>query len=393
MLHIAIVGTGPAGLMAGTVLAEAGHKVSFFDQKSAPGRKFLVAGHGGFNLTNSLEINSFVEKYDVPEIKALVRQFSNTDFCDFLKKIGIETFVGTSGKIFPLKHFKPIDVLNAWLNYLKKFDVTFLYKHVLENFSNQELTLNHQEKQILVKFDHLILALGGKSWSKTGSDGKWLNLFQQLNIHCKAFYPSNSGFEWESFSFPEEFHGTAWKNIELTLDETRIKGEVTISSYGLEGSPIYALNSILRKFPDAVLYIDFKPSFHLKEIEIKLAQAKNTTHGLKNLKIPPSAIFMFRNRLTKEQFTSVSFLAHYLKNCPIESLQFRPLEEVISTGGGVLWSELNENLTLKKFPSVSICGEMLDWDTCTGGYLIQGAVSSGFAAGKGVLNTKNDSKF
>lgn len=389
MLQIAIVGTGPAGLMAGTVLAEAGHKVTFFDQKSAPGRKFLVAGHGGFNLTNSLEINEFVEKYDTPEMKAIVKQFTKTDFCNFLAKIGIETFVGTSGKIFPLKKFKPIDVLNAWLNYLKRFDVTFHYKHVLQNFSNQDVTFNYQGELLKVSFDHLILALGGKSWAKTGSDGKWIDLFEKLSISCEAFYSSNSGFEWKAFVFPEEFHGTVWKNIELTLNEKRIKGEVTISNYGFEGSPIYALNSVLRAFPNATLFVDFKPSFNTKEIEVKINQAKNATQGLKNLKIPPSAIHMLRNRLTKEQFTSASFLASFLKKCPIEGLQFRPIDEVISVGGGVSWSELDENLSLNKFPSVSICGEMLAWDTCTGGFLIQGAVASGFAAANGVLNNKN----
>lgn len=388
MLHIAIVGTGPAGLMAGTVLAEAGHKITFFEHKAAPGRKFLVAGHGGFNFTNSLEINAFIEKYDVSEIQTLVRQFTKDDFCTFLQKIGIETFVGSSGKVFPLKTFKPIDVLNAWINYLKQFEVSFRYKHVLQDISEQTVTFLHQDECVKVEFDHLILALGGKSWSKTGSDGKWLNLFDTLNIKCEAFYPSNSGFECKKFTFPAAFHGSVWKNVVVSLTNTKIKGEVTISSYGLEGSPIYALNPVLRKYPDAILYVDFKPSFTVNELEEKLRQCKNTTQGLKNLKIPASALYLLRQCLSKEQYTSETFLAHYIKNCPIEGLSFRPMEEVISVGGGVSWSELHENLSLKKYPTISVCGEMLNWDTCTGGFLIQGAVSSGFAAGRGVLDQK-----
>jgi uncharacterized flavoprotein (TIGR03862 family) len=388
MLHIAIVGTGPAGLMAGTVLAEAGHKITFFEQKAAPGRKFLVAGHGGFNLTNSLEINAFVEKYDAPEIQSLVRHFSKDDFCAFLRKIGIETIVGSSGKVFPLQTYKPIDVLNAWINHLKQFDVSFRYKHVLQDISEKNLTFLHEHEQVNVEFDHLILALGGKSWSKTGSDGKWLDLFKKLTINCEDFYPSNSGFEWKNFTFPAAFHGTVWKNVSVKLTNIAIKGEVTISSYGLEGSPIYALNPVLRKHPDASLYVDFKPSFTAIELEEKLRQCKNTSQGLKNLKIPASALYLLRQCLTKEQYTSATFLAHYIKNCPIEGLSFRPMEEVISVGGGVSWSELNENLSLKKYPAISVCGEMLNWDTCTGGFLIQGAVASGFAAGQGVLRKK-----
>ena len=380
---VGIVGTGPAALMAGTVLLEKGCKVVFFDQKKAVARKFLVAGNGGFNLTNDEELEKFVCHYNTEKIKDSVRSFNNTDFRFFLSKIGIETFVGSSGKIFPLKGIKPIEVVKAWQDHLIHLGAIFKMEHVLKDFSECELIFEHNGNLITHMFDHSIFALGGSSWSITGSDGNWLKLFSEKEIQCKKFEASNSGFELFGHDYLRDFAGKTIKNCKVFSENEEKFGELVITEYGIEGPPIYALNGYYRE--GKTIYIDFKPSMSESLIADKLQKAKNISEGLRDLKLPKVVIAWLKHDLNKEDYQNKIKLAEIIKNFQLNVSNLRPIEEVISTIGGVEMNAINDSFQLKMFPKSYCIGEMLDWDAPTGGYLIQGCVSSGYVAAKSII--------
>ena len=380
---VGIVGTGPAALMAGTVLLEKGCKVVFFDQKKAVARKFLVAGNGGFNLTNDEEISMFLNRYNSEIIKKAVVSFNNNDFRNFLSKIGIETFVGSSGKIFPLKGIKPIEVVKAWQDYLIHLGAIFKMEHVLKDFSECELIFEHNGNLITHMFDHSIFALGGSSWSITGSDGIWLKLFSEKGIPCKKFEASNSGFELFGHDSLKEFAGKAIKNCKVFSENEEKFGELVITEYGIEGPPIYALNGYYREGKTS--YIDFKPSMTESLIADKLLKAKNISEGLRDLKLPKVVIAWLKFTLNKEDYQNKIKLAEIIKNFQLNVSNLRPIEEVISTIGGVEMNAINDSFQLNMFPKSYCIGEMLDWDAPTGGYLIQGCVSSGYVAAKSII--------
>jgi hypothetical protein len=382
---VGIVGMGPAGLMAGTVLLQEGFEVHFFDHKKAAGRKFLVAGHGGFNLTHSESIEFFQEKYNHTYLKNAFHQFDNEDWRNWLhSKIGIETFVGSSGKIFPLKGIKPIEVLSNWLDKIISLGGKFNYSHKLIDFSEKEVVFSHNENDINFSFDYLVLALGGASWKKTGSTGEWKELLESKNIECINFEASNSGFEIENWQKMADMEGQTLKNTDTSFGSISRKGDVVISSYGLEGTPIYYVNKEFRENNSGFVSIDLKPTKTQEEIIEILLKSKNTTEGLKNLNLPKTAIQLLKKWTTKEEFSSVSIISSIIKNMKFKPTSLRPIDEVISTIGGISMASITEDFQLKNYPSIYCCGEMLDWDAPTGGYLIQGCVSSGFAAGKAI---------
>jgi uncharacterized flavoprotein (TIGR03862 family) len=381
---IGIVGTGPAALMAGTKLLAEGYSVQFFDQKKAAARKFLVAGNGGFNLTNSEECIDFIEKYDHAFMKNAVKKYTNEDFISFLNKIGIPTYVGSSGKIFPERGIKPIEVLQNWLNELIEKGAEFYFDHQLIDFDPLQLSL-HFQNNTSHHFDALIFALGGASWEKTGSDGKWQALFQSKSIACLPFHASNSGIVLDALDGVKEFEGEIIKNCAVFSKVVRKEGDLVITKYGLEGAPIYAVNKSIRDGLKS--FIDFKPMLTFNEVLGKIQASKNTTEGLKNLKLPKSALSMIKASIaTREEYLDVKTVANRVKNFPLSVAGFRPIDEVISTVGGIDMLEINDNFQLKKYPSIFCIGEMLNWDAPTGGYLIQGAVSSGYAAADSIIN-------
>lgn len=381
---IGIVGTGPAALMAGTKLLAEGYSVQFFDQKKAAARKFLVAGNGGFNLTNSEECINFIEKYDHDFMKNAVKKYTNEDFIAFLNKIGIPTYVGSSGKIFPERGIKPIEVLQNWLDELIENGAEFYFDHQLIDFDPLQLSLQFQNNTSH-HFDTLIFALGGASWEKTGSDGKWQALFQSKNISCAPFQASNSGITLEISEILKDFEGELIKNCAVFSKLVRKEGDVVITKYGLEGAPIYAVNRSLREGLKS--FIDFKPMLTFNEVFEKIAASKNTTEGLKSLKLSKAVLAMIKASIvTKDEYLDAKTVANRVKNFQLSFIGFRPIDEVISTVGGIEMCEIAANFQLKRFPAVYCVGEMLDWDTQTGGYLIQGAVSSGYAAALSILN-------
>lgn len=382
--RVIIVGTGPAALMAGTILLENGFKVHFYEQKKAIARKFLVAGHGGFNLTHSEKLEDFILKYDEKLIQEAVRKFSSEDFRNFLKKIKVETIVGTSDRVFPEKGMKPIQVLYNWKNYLLHLGAEFFLEHSLIDFDKETLTFDHKGEVINVPAQVRIFSLGGASWQNTGSDGIWLNLFGDKDIEVLPFQSSNSGMEMD-FPFDHKpFIGKAIKNCLVYSEKNSRSGDVIVTEYGLESTPIYALNRNFRLGEQ--IFIDFKPAFSAAVIEDKIKAHKKVSEGLEDLKLVKVVQQWLKATLTKEEFTDPAVLSQKIKCFPIPVKSLRPIDEVISTVGGVDLSSINENFELKKFPGTYCIGEMLNWDAPTGGYLIQACVATGYAASKNIVD-------
>ena len=384
--HVVIVGGGPAGLMAATQLIGLPVEITVVDHKSAVGRKFLVAGDGGFNLTHSESLEDFVEKYDQPLVKEWVRRFNATDFREWLTKIGIETVIGSSGKVFPLPTTKPIQVLNAWLKQLKEHPINWKLKTKLIDFTKTEVVLQQGDLQETLPYDYLVLALGGASWKKTGSDGSWFNLLKAKGIEVIPFQSGNSGLEINLPDFLAQYECKIVKNIRLSVDELTVSGDLVITTYGIEGKPVYAVNRALRNSNFKGLKIDFKPQFSFEKIEEILAKHTTIRKALDALKIPPVVYNWLKETLSKEQFTEPNQLAKAIKSFEPAIRGLRPLDEVISTVGGIAVNELDENGCLIQFGNIYCCGEMIDWDAPTGGYLIQASVASGFVVGKTIGN-------
>lgn len=373
---ILIIGAGPSGMMAAEQLAIAGMEVHLYEQQKAVARKFLVAGHGGFNLTHSEDMATFIDKYDAPLMQHMVSAFDNQATRAWLLSIGIATYVGSSGKVFPLPSIKPIAVLQAWIQRLKDLGVQIHTGYSLVDFDEHTVTLDYQNKAQRLPYQKLILALGGGSWKKTGSDGKWYTLFAEKNIPLAPFASANSGYHTvEDFAASE---GQVLKNIVLHYEEVQKAGEIVFTQYGLEGSPVYYMNRFTRKneFP-LTLYIDLKPKLSIEKIQGLLRHSKNISETLKSkIKLAPLALMLLK-KLDKSTFISADKLANSIKKYPIEVSALRPLDEVISTAGGVAFEGLTEQLALKSFPNIYCIGEMLNWEAPTGGYLLQGCFSSG----------------
>lgn len=391
MKSIAIIGTGPAGLMAGYQLLKNGHSVSFYDHKKAAGRKFLVAGHGGFNLTHSSETEVFQDKYNHEFVRKAVAEFTNDDTILWLQEIGIPTFVGSSGKIFPEKGIKPIEVLNAWIEAIEKLGGIFHFKHDLIDFCENEVKLTHLDKVSTVSFDTIILSLGGASWTKTGSTGSWITLMKSKGIKMVDFESSNAGMNVKNWK--KENNGIRLKNCSVRIGNLEKKGEVLFTEYGLEGAPVYALNDMIRKNHTKV-FIDLKPMFDANRILTILKKTSwNRSKQLTELKLSKETIQYLRETLSKENFLDDEFMSKAIKNLPFEIVSLRPIEEAISTVGGIAMNEINEDFELKKVANCYAIGEMLDWDAPTGGFLLQACFSTGFVAAQAVINKKWINRF
>lgn len=384
--QIIIIGAGPAGLMAAQILAEKGFKVHVYEQNKAAARKFLVAGNGGFNLTHSEELDHFIQKYEAKEIQQIVKSFDNQKVIQWLLDLGITTYVGSSGKIFPTKNFKPIQVLKAWLEMLEKLGVVFHYEHTFINFDDTTVYLKNNDQTISIKYSKLILAMGGGSWKKTGSDAKWVEILAQKNIEITPLQSANSGYNTNVIY--HQLQGQYLKNIKVSFDKEEKTGEIVFTKYGIEGSPIYYLNRFTRKhsFP-LTLNIDLKPNLSESEIREHLNVSSKISSVLKrNLKLSTTAINLLKT-LDKESYLDLDNLAKTIKRFPIEVLSFRPIDEVISTAGGVAFSALNSQLELRDFPNVYCAGEMIDWEAPTGGYLLQACFSTGVFVANSIVNS------
>lgn len=392
---IAIIGSGPAALMLAATLDENKFDVTVYEKNFAPGRKFLVAGDGGFNLSHSEPLEQFITRYTPADyLEKSLRSFSNIDLQNWLKTIGIETFIGTSKRVFPVKEIKPIDVLNAFLQQLKNKNVQLKTKHIWKGWNNKnELVFENEDKEVTVKPNITVFALGGASWSITGSDGKWTDHFKNRNIEIVPFQPSNCAYkiDWKP-DFIAHAEGKPLKNIAVSCNGKEKKGEVVLTRFGIEGGAVYALSPEIRgqlkENKTAAIFIDLKPALTAEVILGKLASTgkRNISDLLKEeIKLGKTELALLKSVLTKEEFTDTKILSEKIKHLPLLITGIAPIDESISTVGGIALQETDENFQLKKLPGHYVIGEMLDWDAPTGGYLLQACFSMGNYLGK-VLN-------
>ena len=390
---IAIFGGGAAGLMAADVLSP--HcEVHLYEKGKALGRKFLVAGNGGFNLTNSASGEDLYTRYTLKEfLKPALEAFDSEATRNWLAGLGIPTFVGSSGRVFPEKGIKPIEVLQKIKDRLKANGVQFHFQHEFIGFNaDQKPVVNHLGNEITVTAGHYLFALGGASWPVTGSKGDWLEAFALLGLKTLPFQSSNCGI---NVTWPEDFRkkyaGTPLKNLQVSVGDFSLKGEALITDYGLEGNAIYPIvpkiREALNSGEKAFIRLDFKPQNTpgnlLEKVRGKQVQ---TTNYEQVFKLNKAQLALVKAFTSKENYVDPENFVQQLKELKIPVSSLRPLEEAISTVGGIALEEMNPDYSLKKFPHISIIGEMLDWDAPTGGFLLQGCFSTANFAAQAILN-------
>lgn len=381
---VSIIGGGPAALILAALLCGDKFDVSIYEKNKSLGRKFLVAGTGGFNLTHSEPIVDLIARYTPPHFleKALL-DFDNTDFRNWMNSIGIPTYIGSSNRVYPESGIKPITVLNAIIDVLNKQGVTILYQHTWTGWtSNKDLVFNTEK---VIKSDYTIFALGGGSWKVTGSDGGWLDLFEKENVPIVPFQSSNCAYRvnWLE-DFILEHEGSPLKNIAIRCLHKKQKGEAVITRFGLEGNAIYALSPQIREelqgHQKATLYLDLKPTLRYEDLleKIRKSTFKKTSETLlKDVKLSLVQVGLLKKYLNKETYLNPELLAHQIKNLAIIITGAGLLNDAISTTGGIELHALDDNFQLKNKKKQYCIGEMLDWDAPTGGYLLQACFSMG----------------
>ncbi len=380
-----MVGGGPAGLRAAEVAATAGLRVTLFDGKPSVGRKFLVAGKGGLNLTHGEAEQQFVTRYSgpdqPPEIwEKMIAEFGPAKLRDWAADLGVETFQATSGRIYP-KALKAAPLLRRWIDRLRGLNVTFRMNHRLVSLEpGNPWQLGFADGSTETA-DAVILALGGGSWPRTGSDGAWMEIFQILGIACHPLAAANCG--WEHEWSPEVLavaEGKPLKNIQVSAGGVLAIGELMVTRYGLEGGAIYQLGAALRAMPEPAVAIDFKPSFTVDQLVRKMESVKRNflTEAKLRWKLSEAAVAI----LSRHEWPDAVSLASEVKHCVIPLSGPRPIAEAISSAGGVCWSAVDDKLMVRKAPGLFLAGEMIDWEAPTGGYLIQGCFATGTKAGQ-----------
>ena len=392
---IAIIGGGPSAFLLAAFLDTTKFNVTIYEKNKTAGRKFLVAGKGGFNLTHSEPIEELTNRYTSNNFldKALLN-FTNTDFRKWLEQIGIPTFIGSSKRVYPKEGIKPIEVLNAILNHLKEKGIEVKYEQTFSDWNKDKNPIINDK---IIKVDYVVFSLGGGSWKITGSDGTWLQTFSKKGINTKLFEASNCGYkiEWKS-DFIKNNEGNPLKNIAISCKNKTQKGEVVITEFGLEGNAIYGLSPQIRKelntLSKATVFIDFKPTLTLENIisKIKKSAYKNTSQILKKeLKLSNSQIDLLKIYLSKDSYLNTESLANYIKKFPLEITNTATIDEAISTVGGIDLNAVTENFELKNIPNQYCIGEMLNWDAPTGGYLLQACASIGVYLAKHLNRINN----
>lgn len=396
--HVAIIGGGPAGLMAAEVLSQAGVRVDLYDAMPSVGRKFLLAGVGGMNITHSEAYPAFLSRYAerAPHIAPLLREFGAETLCQWIHGLGIDTFVGSSGRVFPTD-MKAAPLLRAWLKRLRDAGVVIHTRHRWLGWNaDGSLRIRHPEGERAVEADATLLALGGGSWSRLGSDGAWLPLLQQRGVQVAPLQPSNCGFEVSAWSelLRSKFAGAPLKNVAIGLnDDIPRLGECVITASGIEGSLIYALSAPIRdnihQHGQATVHIDLLPGKPRDKVQAALAKPRGSRSMAKHLQsqlgIEGVKAGLLRELTGADTFNDPTRLAAAIKALPLTLVKTRPLDEAISSAGGVAFEALDERLMLEQLPGVFCAGEMLDWEAPTGGYLLTACFASGRRAGLGML--------
>jgi len=394
---IAIIGAGPAGLMAAEVLSAANFGVFVFDRKPSIGRKFLMAGRGGLNLTHSEDLDSFIQKYgrNADALRPLIEAFTPQDLRNWCEGLGEKTFVGSSGRIFP-ESFKASPLLRAWKTRLENQGVQFRLSHDWLGWQGSALAFQAAQGPVKHTADATLLALGGASWPRLGADGSWMDILAAQNIATTPLQPANCGFNvgWSPV-FAERFAGQPLKSVVFSFQDQKIHGECIVTEKGLEGGAIYALSAALRdevtQNGRARLLLDLKPDISLAALQRKLQKPRAalslSNYLRKTLNLSPLVIGLLMEQNNREKLGQYSpaQLAQCLKSCAIEIQSPFGIERAISTAGGVLFESTDENFMLKNKHGVFVAGEMLDWEAPTGGYLLQACMASGVYVAKGII--------
>lgn len=388
-MHVAIIGGGPAGLRAAECAAGAGARVTVFDAKPSVGRKLLVAGRGGLNLTHGEDFGRFVARYRGPGQpdgfwERAIGAFSPADLRTWAANLGIETFVQRTGRVYP-REMKAAPLLRRWIGRLRDSGVTFAMNHRWVDLTPGrplELHFETPSGSRGDRADAVVFALGGGSWSVTGSDGAWVPALARQGIGINPLQPANCGWEtpWPTDVLAAA-EGHPLKNIRVSAGDEEAQGELMVTAYGLEGGAIYQLGAALREMREPRIRIDFKPSSAPGDLLRRMESVKKDFPAAcrERWKLSAAAHAILCHGIAPE--TPPDDLVRRVKDFPVALTGPRPIDEAISSAGGVRWEEIDADLMLRKLPGVFVAGEMIDWEAPTGGYLMQGCFATGTLAG------------
>ncbi len=392
--HVLIVGAGPAGLFAAERLSDAGLRVTVADRMPSPARKFLMAGRGGLNLTHSEPIDRFRGRYAeaAPRVSDWLDRLSPADLTTWAEGLGQPTFVGSSGRVFP-RAMKASPLLRAWLSRLAERGVTLNTRWTWTGWSDGAATFDTPDGPRTVPADAVVLAMGGASWPRLGSDGGWRDVLEARGVEVAPFRPANAGvnLNWSDV-FADRFAGQPLKTVALTHGDRTVRGEALVARYGLEGGAVYALSADLRRSLDgegaATLTLDLRPDLSVEALAARLERGRgkdSVSNWLRKAAgLSPVAVGLLRE-IPGEVPTGADKLARRIKAVRLTLTGIQGLDRAISSAGGVRMDQVDERLMLKALPGVFTAGEMLDWEAPTGGYLLQACFASGAVAADGVL--------
>jgi len=395
---VAVIGAGPAGLMAAEVLAAAGVEVDVYDAMPSAGRKFLLAGKGGLNLTHSEPFDAFASRYGArrAQVEPLLREFDAQALRDWARGLGVETFVGTSGRVFPAE-MKAAPLLRAWLHRLRAAGVRFHMRHRFVGWApDGALRFDAPGGEQIARADAVVLALGGASWPRLGSDGAWVPLLAERGVDVAPLAPANCGFDvrngWSAY-FAQRFAGQPFKSVAIRFGAFHRQGEFVATATGVEGSLVYAVSALLRDevraYGSATFELDLLPARRADQVAAEVAHPRGSrslsSHLKSRLHLDGIKFALLHELLSKEDMHDPARLAAAIKALPVTVIGARPIEEAISTAGGVRFEALDDNQMLRVMPGMFCAGEMLDWEAPTGGYLLTACFATGRAAAQGVL--------
>lgn len=394
---IAIVGGGPAGLYAAELLSAAGHAVTVYDAMPTLGRKFLLAGKSGLNITHAEPYDVFRSRFGASNerLRAALDAFTPEDIRQWAAGLGTETFVGSSGRVFPTV-MKASPLLRAWVARLTAQGVVFRMRHRWTGFTGKALVLETPDGPLTVEADAVLLGLGGASWPRLGSDGGWVKILRDKGTAVHPFRPANCGFDCDwSATFRDRFAGTPLKSVALTSAAGRFQGEFVISRHGIEGSLVYAHSAALRDAIEAdgkaILTADLAPGRSeerlARDLSRQNAKASFSTRLRKAAGLDGVKAALLREVLPGVARLSPEKLATAIKALQLMLLRPRPIAEAISSAGGIAWEEIDADFSLHRLPGVFAAGEMLNWEAPTGGYLLTACMATGRAAARGMLRT------
>jgi uncharacterized flavoprotein (TIGR03862 family) len=398
--QVAVIGAGPAGLMAAEVLSRGGAAVTVYDAMPSAGRKFLMAGRGGLNLTHSEPLPEFLKRYGAAEARLApsVSAFTPQALRDWSEALGQPTFVGSSGRVFP-QAFKASPLLRAWLRRLDESGVQFAFRHRWTGWDGEgRLIFQTSDGSRAIACKSVVLALGGASWPRLGSDGAWVDVLAAKGVSIAPLRPANSGFTvaWSEI-FKDRFEGQPLKGVALSFGAHSVRGEAMVTRAGIEGGGIYALSSVLREAViadgKATLKIALRPDLDAGDLTTKLAASRGkqsfSNFLRKAIHLSPVAIGLLQEVAIAEGIQLASLrpekLAALINAVPVMLNGVASITRAISTAGGISFDEIDDAFMLKRMPGTFVAGEMLDWEAPTGGYLLQASFATGAAAGEGTL--------